>query len=193
MGYPFGKINTFGKHRPMMVLFLMLGFLMTTRWDANAFPVFCSDIEPYKESILTGCNLSAGLLSLPYGSPRVIALVDGASETIDALLAITPKNRSLFQVGRVALADGRVGKKDNGPPAAAGEKQKESEVAADRHSSDAASGFLDQDEGWYYMNIDRDGTYLFFGDLPNTDDMMTNGNEDDFMPDGVGIGKRWRF
>jgi hypothetical protein len=43
------------------------------------------------------------------------------------------------------------------------------------------------------MRIDQDGTYLFFGDVPGMDDMMTNGDEDDFMPDGVGIGKRWRF
>lgn len=43
------------------------------------------------------------------------------------------------------------------------------------------------------MNIDQDGTYLFFGDLPDTDDMRTGADEGDFMPDGVGIGNRWRF
>ena len=69
MGYPFGKINTFSNQCAIMVLFLMPGFLVPSRCDANAFPVFCRDINPYQESILTGCNLNAGLLSLPYGSP----------------------------------------------------------------------------------------------------------------------------
>lgn len=193
MGYLFGKINPFCNRRATVVLFLVVGFFMATSWNANAFPVFCSDINLYQEGMLTGCDLNADPLSLTYGSPRVIALGDGAPEAIEVLFVITPKNRSLFQVGRVALSDGKDGKRDNGQPADLGEKQKESKLAGDLHSSDAASEFLDQDEGWYYMNIDQDGTYLFFGDLPDTDDMMTNGDESDFMPDGVGIGKRWRF
>lgn len=193
MGYLFGKINPFCNRRATVVLFLVVGFFMATSWNANAFPVFCSDINLYQEGMLTGCDLNADPLSLTYGSPRVIALGDGAPEAIEVLFVITPKNRSLFQVGRVALSDGKDGKRDNGQPADLGEKQKESKLAGDLHSSDAASEFLDQDEGWYYMNIDQGGTYLFFGDLPDTDDMMTNGDEGEFMPDGVGIGKRWRF
>lgn len=193
MGYPFGKINPVCNRRATVVLLLMVGFFMATRWNANAFPVFCSDIKSYKESMLTGCDLNDGLLNLPYGSRRVITLADGASEAIEALLVTAPKNRVLFHVGRVALSAGNGGKRDNGQPANVDEKQKESKVAVDLHLSDAAPGFIDQDEGWYYMTIDQDGTYLFFGDLPDTDDMMTNGDEDDFMPDGVGIGKRWRF
>jgi len=193
MGYLFGKTNPFCNRRATVVLFLVVGFFMATSWNANAFPVFCSDIKLYKESMLTGCDLNAELLNLPYGSRRLIALADGASEAIEALLATAPKKRALFHVGRVALSPDNGGKRDNGQPANVDEKQKESKVAVDLHSSDAASGFLDQDEGWYYMNIDQDGTYLFFGDLPDTDDMMTSGDEDNFMPDGVGIGKRWRF
>ena len=99
-------------------------------------------------------------------------------------MAITPN---------VALSDDRGEKKDNGSSSDVVEKQTKSEVAMDLHSSDAASGFLDQNEGWYYMNIDQDGTYLFFGDRPDTDDMRTGADEGDFMPDGVGIGNRWRF
>ncbi len=193
MGYLFGKINPFYNRRATVVLFLVVGFFMTTSWNANAFPVFCSDIKSYKESMLTGCDLNAGLLNLPYGSHRVITLADGASEAIEALVATAPKNRALFHVGRVALSGGKGEKRDSGQPADVGDKQKAPEVAVDLYSSDAASGFLDQDEGWYYMNIDEDGTYLFFGGVPGMDDMMTNGDEDDFMPDGVGIGKRWRF
>jgi hypothetical protein len=193
MGYPFGKINPFFNRRATVVLCLMVGFFMTTSWNANAFPVFCSDIKPYKESMLTGCDLNAGPLNLPYGSSRVIAFADGASEAIEAIVATAPKNRTLFHVGRVALSAGKGGKRDNGQPADVGDKQKAPEVAVDLHSPDAAPGFLDQDEGWYYMRIDQDGTYLFFGGVPGMDDMMTNGDEDDVMPDGVGIGKRWRF
>jgi hypothetical protein len=193
MGYPSGKINTICNRHATMLLLLMVGFFMTTRGGANAFPIFCSDIKPYNESMLTGCDLKAGPLNMPYGSPRVIAPVEGASEAIEALVATATKNRALFHVGRVALSAGKGGKRDNGKPADVGDKQKAPEVAVDLHSSDAASGFLDQDEGWYYMRIDQDGTYLFFGDVPGMDDMMTNGDEDDFMPDGVGIGKRWRF
>ena len=193
MGYPFGKINPFCNRRATVVLCLMVGFFTTTSWNANAFPVFCSDIKPYKESMLTGCDLNAGPLNLPYGSRRVIALADGASEAIEALVATAPKNRALFRVGRVALSAGKGGKRDDGQPADVGDKQKAPEIAVDIHSSDAASGFLDQDEGWYYIRIDQDGTYLFFGGVPGMDDMMTKADEDDFMPDGVGIGKRWRF
>ena len=36
-----------------MLLLLMVGFFMTTRGGANAFPIFCSDIKPYNESMLT--------------------------------------------------------------------------------------------------------------------------------------------
>ena len=193
MGYPFVKINPFRNHRATVVLFLMVGFFMATSWNANAFPVFCSDIKSYKESMLTGCDLNAGPLNMPYGSPRVIDPVEGASEAIEALVATAPKNRALFHVGRVALSAGKGGKRDNGQPADVGDKQKAPEDAVDLHASDAASGFLDQDEGWYYMRIDQDGTYLFFGGVSGMDDMMTNGDEDDFMPDGVGSGKRWRF
>ena len=67
-----------------MFLLLMVGFFMTTRGDANAFPVFCSDIKPYYERMLTGCDLNAGPLNMPYGSPRVIAPVEGASEALEA-------------------------------------------------------------------------------------------------------------
>jgi len=193
MRYPLGKINPFCNHRATVILFLMVGLLMATSWNANAFPVFCSDIKFYKESMLTGCDLDAGSLNLPYGSRPVTALTDGASEAIEAIMATAPKNRALLHVGRVALFTGKGGKTDNGQPAAVGDKQKATEVAVDLHSSDAASGFLDQDEGWYYMRIDQDGTYLFFGGVPGVDDMITNGDEDDVMPDGVGIGKRWRF
>jgi hypothetical protein len=193
MGYPFGKINPFCNRRATVVLCMLVGFFVATSLNANAFPVFCSDIKPYKESMLTGCNPNAGPLNLTYGSRRVIALADGASEAIEAIVATAPKNPALFHVGRVALSAGKDGKGENGQTADLGDKQKAPEVAVDLHSSDAASGFLDQDEGWYYMRIDQDGTYLFFGDVPGMDDMMTNGDEDDVMPDGIGIGKRWRF
>jgi hypothetical protein len=130
--------------------------------------------------MLTGCDLNAGpfepaLWLTPCDCPGGWGVRGHRS-----LLATTPKNRALFHVGRVALSDGKDGKRDNGQPADLGEKQKEPKLAGDLHSSDAASGFLDQDEGWYYMNIDQDGTYLFFGDLPDTDDMMTNGDEERF-------------
>jgi len=36
-----------------MLLLLMVGFSMTRPGDANAFPIFCSDIKPYNESMLT--------------------------------------------------------------------------------------------------------------------------------------------
>jgi hypothetical protein len=42
MGYPSGKINSIGNRRATMLLLLMVGFFMTTRGDANAFPVFAA-------------------------------------------------------------------------------------------------------------------------------------------------------
>ena len=43
------------------------------------------------------------------------------------------------------------------------------------------------------MNIDQDGTYLFFGDMLEEDESTTGMGEHDFHLDGIGIGKKWRF
>ena len=58
---------------------------------------------------------------------------------------------------------------------------------------------ITKDENWYYMNVDRDGTYLFFGDPEQLDQSdrwdrwATSETPDEGLPKGIGIGKRWHF
>ena len=191
MTNPFVVPGTFYNNSARMILFLIFGVFFSAVTDANAFPVFCSDIKSYQKNMLTGCDLNADPLNLQREPPTDISLVEGTSEAMDAVLAMTPINRPLFQVGRIALLNDRAGKKDK--ESSTGEKQVESEFELDFKSSDAESGLLDRDDRWYYMNIDQDGTYLFFGDAPVTDERMINGDENGFLPEGIGIGKRWLF
>jgi hypothetical protein len=51
------------------------------------------------------------------------------------------------------------------------------------------------EDQWHYMDIDQDGTLLFFGEMDPLDDWSALAEPDDVIPKdiGIGIGKKWRF
>jgi len=175
------------------VLYLILPLVAMAPLDANAFPVVCSDMTSAPDRVLTGCQFNVLPSTLQETPPLAVTVAGGESYPIAAMLTMTPKNRQLFHVGRGALADDQDEKKRNGASAGATEKQMTTAGAADRNPSDASSEVLLRDEHWYYMNIDQEGTYLFFGDMLESDESTTGMDADNFLPDGIGIGKKWRF
>ena len=185
-------VNIF-KNRLKKILFLIVPLVALTPLDAKAFPVFCSDIAFAPDQVLTGYQFDVAPANLPDDPPRAIAVMDSAPCSIDEMLSRIPKNRQLFHVGREALIEDRDEKKEDDSSAGVTGKQTASAAEANINSSAATSEFLIRDEHWYYMNIDQDGTYLFFGDMLEEDESTTGMGEDDFHLDGIGIGKKWRF
>lgn len=175
------------------VLLWLVPLVVMASLEANAFPVFCSDIASAPDRVLTGCQFNTAHLMPQDASYHKGTVVGGASDSIDEMVSMTPKNLQLFHVGRDALSDHQDQQKESGSSPGATGKQMASAVGVDINPADAASEVLRRDEDWYYMNIDQDGTYLFFGDMPEAGDANTNLYEDDFLPDGIGIGKRWQF
>lgn len=50
-----------------------------------------------------------------------------------------------------------------------------------------------KEEKWIQMDLDQNGTYLFFGESTETDETQ-NGTDTSTWPDyGVGIGQKWHF
>ena len=176
-----------------IVLFLIVSLLAMAPLNANAFPVFCSDMASATDRELTDCQSNVAPSTRQDASPHAITEMDGTPSSIDEMLSMTPKNRQLFHVGREALAEDRDEKKEGDSSAGATEKQTAAAAEVNINSSAATSEFLFSDKHWYYMNIDQDGTYLFFGDMLEADELTTGMDEDDFIPHGIGIGKKWRF
>lgn len=186
------RSNVF-KNRLKKVLFLIVLLVALGHLDAKAFPVYCSDSASAPDRVVTGGQFNVASSTLQDAPPRATSVMDGTPYSIDEMLSMTPKNRQLFHVGREALTEDRDEKKEDDSSAGAAEKQTASAAEANTNPSDAISEFLLRDEHWYYMNIDQDGTYLFFGDMREGDESTTGMDEDDFLPDGIGIGKKWRF
>lgn len=176
----------------VLLLIVLLPVAMVP-FDANAFPVFCSDITaaPYRE--LTGCQFDV-FPSLAHGASSHSIIVAGKeSFSIDVMLSRTPKNPQLFHIGPGVIDDDQNGKAEESSSAGEAEKHLAVGLDADPDATDATSESLHRDDNWYYMNIDQDGTHLFFGDMPEVGQPSTSREEDDFLPDGIGIGKKWHF
>jgi hypothetical protein len=176
--------TVFFKKHLKKVFFLIVLLVTMVSPDANAFPDFCSDITSAPDRVLTGCQFNATPLALQDVPLLEVTAVGDASPPIDAMLSMAPKNRELFRIGRETISDDQDEKKENAYSPGVTEKQT---------VSDTASEILLRDEHWFYMNIDKEGTYLFFGDVGDMDEPMTNMDKDDLLPDGIGIGKRWQF
>jgi hypothetical protein len=171
----------------------MLPLMAMVPLDANAFPVFCSDITsaPYRE--LTGCQFDAFPSNMQSAFIRPIAEAGRTSDEIDEMLSRTPKNPQLFHIGPGVIDDNQNGKAEESSPAGEAEKQLAVGLDVAPEASESTSKSLHRDDNWYYMNIDQDGTHLFFGDVPEVGEPTSGGNDDDFLPDGIGIGKKWHF
>ncbi|GEM_PF-3220161 len=171
-----------------------IALLLLLPGSSNAFPVFCMDIIKAPDRVITGCRTEAedspARVDAPDSVPRE---ADEDLSPVDALLTPKPVNKQLFQVGRHGLASDAQNQGDKATPDGGG-------VKSDRISAEdkaiAAGKLMDTvtyDERWYYMSIDKDGTYLFVGDVFDAEDPITDSGGDDYLPDGVGIGKKWTF
>jgi len=172
---------------------LIVPLIAMASLDANAFPIFCSDIAFAPDRVLTGCQFDGVSSNPPSASSRPVMVGEGASYPIDEMLSRTPKNRQLFHFGPDVIVNDQDGKEENDLSAGVTEKQMAVAVDADLNASGAAFESLHRDQNWYYMNIDQDGTHLFFGDIPEVGEPTTNMDDDDYLPDGIGIGKKWHF
>jgi hypothetical protein len=187
-------LTAFFKNHLKKVFFLIVLLVTTVFQDANAFPDYCSDIASAPpDRVLTGCRFNTVLSASQDASPLAITVVGDVSSPIDAMLSMTPKNPRLFQVGREAIPDDQDEKKGSTSSPGVTKKPTASDGEAAIKPSDTASEPLLQDDHWLYMNIDNEGTYLFFGDMRDADEPLTNLDEEGLLPDGIGIGKRWWF
>ena len=161
---------------------------------AKAVPLVCSDVVRYADRLLTGCALDADppLTEISPIIPREAQ--SRVSREVDAILPQTRPN-TLVQVGPKGLTDAPGGKATD-----AGRRDKRTRKGisspTDKTPEDSHQSTIIRDEDWYYMNVDRDGTYLFLGDpdqLDRLDKWTTMETPDDGLPKGIGIGKRWRF
>lgn len=162
--------------------------------SAKAVPLVCSDVVRYADRLLTGCALDADfpLSEIGHRLPREAS--PEASREVDALLSQT-RPSPLVQVGPKGLSDA--------PDEKAADARQRGKRAlkgisspAGKNSENSHQNTITRDEDWYYMNVDRDGTYLFLGDpdqLDRLDKWTTLEIPDDGLPKGIGIGKRWRF
>ena len=61
----------------------------------------------------------------------------------------------------------------------------------------AAAEDLIQDEraasDWIELEIDKDGTYLFFGDVDDAEPALLGPPEEHILPGGIGLSKKWHF
>ncbi len=190
---PTGGIGLTRRLKVMAVIIPIL--LAVGAPSAKAVPLVCSDVVRYADRILTGCALDADfpLTETGHHFPREASRE--ASREVDALLAQTRPN-PLVQVGPKGLTDASSDKK----VADAHQRDKRAlkgiSPPTGKNPEDSHQNTIIRDEDWYYMNVDRDGTYLFLGDpdqLDRLDKWTILETPDDGLPKGIGIGKRWRF
>lgn len=160
----------------------------------KAAPLFCSDVPHSPGRFLTGCDLDASPFIEGIGVYLPHEIWPGESHTVDPLID-SHQPFPLVQVGRSGLYDNQVGENgtDESRPIVSTLK------AAPSQSHDTPQGpyssAIAEDDHWHYMDIDRDGTLLFFGETDRLDDWSALAEPDDGIPKdiGIGIGKRWRF
>ena len=155
----------------------------------RAVPLFCSDASRFPLYALTGCDTESNRPPVEAGVRRVNEVTPWSVN--DDLT--TPPRHPLVQVGRHGLLDAPPGENGTGQvvPAAKGIE----DLAEETHtnSPDPIASTITTEDRWYYMNIDQDGTHIFFGDLDSLDERMALDASDDFLPKGFGIGKKWQF
>lgn len=177
-----------------VVLVVGVTQLLLLQGRAHAFPVFCMDIVKAPAQVLTGCRTEAEPSPGKGAPPRPVGGSDRNAGSVEALLIPKPTNKHLFQVGRRGLANTI---QNHGETAtSSGGATKSGRISADGEANTAAGTLMDTvtyDDRWYYMTIDKDGTYLFVGDVFDAEDPITDTGGDSYLPDGVGIGKKWTF
>jgi hypothetical protein len=162
---------------------------------AQAAPIFCTDLTFTPDRMLTGCPTSAGPALPMAAASRENTQRYANLDTMERIFPPKPRQPQLFQVGRRALVEDRLENEHNaasqGLPSekrAPGREKRENQFGLDSQS-------LSQDGRWHYMNIDDEGNYIFFGDSDRRDSDEPGAilEDEDLLPGGFGIGKKWRF
>lgn len=175
------------------VLFVVITALAFFSTEVNAFPVFCSDIASVPNHVLTGCQIDDD--QVPMTDEPLVETPPSFSYPYDLafMLSTQPKNGQLFHVGRNALNRDANAKKKGKSSKGDVDRQSAADNASKNENEVSTSKLLSQEETWYTMPLDKDGTYLFFGDFNEKDEKMTFKEEDELLPEGIGIGKKWQF
>lgn len=177
---------------PMLVKTMAVMTLVVSAagtFPVRATPLFCTDASRFPLYVLTGCDTASNRPPVAVGAQRVNAF---ASRVVDDLL-LRPPRHPLVQVGRHGLLDAPPGENGTGPvvPAANGIEGTSEETHT--NFPDPMASAVTAEDRWYYMNMDQDGTHIFFGDPDSLDEPMPLEASDDFLPKGIGIGKKWQF
>jgi hypothetical protein len=162
--------------------------------DAGATPAFCSDIKDLPPRVLTGCHgganpMAPGLLREGEAPTDQASLPDPT-----VTMMVVPDIPSVVRVGRSALggdpsADGRAPQ----PASASLSESSGGGTPTAEAFAGPSLGPLSRDENWYYLQFNRDGTYLFFGESAETNEQIPFAADEDGLPDGIGLGHKWRF
>ncbi len=170
------------------------GLMLVTMAPAmGAAAVFCGDLENESIERLTGCALGSetleGLLQSVFESGGTPLLISMPSEIEPA-----PSSRphpSVLIINPESYVDEADPDVDADGEGAAPPLLPDEAVASGQTEADAQSFYSDED--WYYLNLNSDGTYLFF-DEPKPDELATEEfSLEEQIPNRIGFGKSWRF
>jgi len=176
------------------VVFFGVAPLLFLPGSTNAFPVFCMDIIKAPDRVITGCRTETDDSSARGEAPGpVLREANEDPSPVDEILTPKSVNKYLFHIGRHGLAKDDQSQGDQATPDGRGAKS--DRLSIDGKATDAGKlmDTVTYDDRWYYMALDKDGTYLFVGDVFDAEDPITGTGGDDYLPDGVGIGKKWSF
>lgn len=116
--------------------------------------------------------------------------------TVDSLLNPQPKNEFLYHIGP-ALQEGEPHGAESraaGQAHRASTQNIEAENGPSAESNHIEDEFAPAQDDWIQMDIDQEGTYLFFGESDDADEKLMNPTEMRGLIDsGLGIGKKWHF
>ncbi|MGD8251408.1 MAG: hypothetical protein PVF20_03810 [Desulfobacterales bacterium] len=158
----------------------------------GAAALFCGDLENESIERLTGCSV---------GSETLEGLLLSAFENGDLTLQLSilsdrgpaPPSRahpSVLIINPETYEDEAVRDADNEVASPSTPPGGES-AAGQTEVVDPQQFYSDED--WYYLNLNGDGTYLFFNE-PKPDELATEEfSLEDQIPNQVGFGKYWRF
>lgn len=173
-------------------LLLAVGILLGTKVWAS--PLFCGDEGIEAVSLLTGCRYDAEILEqmLKQTPPRH----PGGSDRDDRPLAgaqPTPKPHAT-----VLTIDPRTYLESEAEPADQPHRATDPQPILSNSGGDAelqedVVGGFSSDDDWFYLHLDQEGTYLFFGDPEPVEEAAGGTSAEDQVPNQVGFGKRWYF
>lgn len=111
-----------------------------------------------------------------------------ADRAVDLLINPPPKNAHLFRVGRMPRPEpsGNSERPVSIPDHTASNAGTDREAGGNTHP-----GVSEAADDWIQMDLDQNGTYLFFDDSVEAEEMLNLTEPQKLLEYGVGIGKRW--